>query len=259
MISMKKSVMSAAVVLAFSAGAAQAVYTPLVTTTGNNFTMTSASGGLTGGTNDVVFSWDGTLRTALVTDGSYNATLSSLSPFSSNVWTAKNVNLYAPGTYTFNAAGPAGNPSGTSTTMYTMTVGAGQVGAHMLFDWSTSADIDVLVLWDMNKSWSATTSAPFKTFGCSTAQALLVPECTGTTKNTSATVWSGVSIDTNADTNAYPGTTMIDGPFAGQSANFNVKGIQATPLAAVPVPAAVWLLGSGLLGLVGVARRKMAA
>ena len=29
--------------------------------------------------------------------------------------------------------------------------------------------------------------------------------------------------------------------------------------AAVPVPAAVWLLGSGLLGLVGVARRKEAA
>jgi hypothetical protein len=31
------------------------------------------------------------------------------------------------------------------------------------------------------------------------------------------------------------------------------------PLAAVPVPAAVWLFGSGLLGLVGIARRKKAA
>ena len=31
-----------------------------------------------------------------------------------------------------------------------------------------------------------------------------------------------------------------------------------TPVSAVPVPAAVWLFGSGLLGLVGVARRKTA-
>ena len=32
-----------------------------------------------------------------------------------------------------------------------------------------------------------------------------------------------------------------------------------TDVSAVPVPAAVWLFGSGLLGLVGVARRKKAA
>jgi len=31
-----------------------------------------------------------------------------------------------------------------------------------------------------------------------------------------------------------------------------------TPVSAVPVPAAVWLFGSGLLGLVGIARRKKA-
>ena len=33
----------------------------------------------------------------------------------------------------------------------------------------------------------------------------------------------------------------------------------STDVAAVPVPAAVWLFGSGLLGLIGVARRKQAA
>ena len=53
---------------------------------------------------------------------------------------------------------------------------------------------------------------------------------------------------------------MIDGPFgdatgggAGYNANFNFTA------PAVPVPAAVWLFGSGLLGLVGVARRRKAA
>ena len=30
----------------------------------------------------------------------------------------------------------------------------------------------------------------------------------------------------------------------------------AAPISSVPVPAAIWLFGSGLLGLIGVARRK---
>jgi hypothetical protein len=47
---------------------------------------------------------------------------------------------------------------------------------------------------------------------------------------------------------AAPG--MENGPFPGFNAAFNLQ--------AVPVPAAVWLLGSGLVGLVGVARRRKA-
>ena len=35
-------------------------------------------------------------------------------------------------------------------------------------------------------------------------------------------------------------------------------GIEISQIAAVPVPAAVWLFGSGLLGLIGIARRKKA-
>ena len=47
------------------------------------------------------------------------------------------------------------------------------------------------------------------------------------------------------------GYGMIDGPFPGFNANFDFT--------AVPVPAAVWLFGSGLVGLVGVARRRRKA
>ena len=44
------------------------------------------------------------------------------------------------------------------------------------------------------------------------------------------------------------GTPMVSGPFPGQAPSFN--GI----VSAVPVPAAVWLFGSGLIGLAGIAR-----
>ena len=50
-----------------------------------------------------------------------------------------------------------------------------------------------------------------------------------------------------------PGYPMQVGPFPGSNPTFNGT------VSAVPVPAAVWLFGSGLLGLVGVARRRKAA
>ena len=49
------------------------------------------------------------------------------------------------------------------------------------------------------------------------------------------------------------GTPMQVGPFPGQAPAFNGT------VSAVPVPAAVWLFGSGLVGLAGVARRRKAA
>ena len=52
---------------------------------------------------------------------------------------------------------------------------------------------------------------------------------------------------------------MATPPFSGQSPGFNgvVSGVSGP--APVPVPAAVWLMGSGLIGLVGVARRRRRA
>jgi hypothetical protein len=55
------------------------------------------------------------------------------------------------------------------------------------------------------------------------------------------------------------GNPMVAGPFPGFNANFDFTSIHIesfTPTSAVPVPAAVWLFGSGLMGLVGVARRR---
>lgn len=72
-------------------------------------------------------------------------------------------------------------------------------------------------------------------------------------------VWSAdglTSLDVDGD--GIPGARMVDGPFPGFSANFTAAS-GPTPPSEVPVPAAVWLLGSGLMGLVGVARRRKAA
>jgi len=117
----------------------------------------------------------------------------------------------------------AGNYSitdGTNTLNYT--VGAGQIGAQMLMDWGPSIYTNMLVafVWNYSDSGGVRTLTPGAT-GAGTANG---------------------------------GVIMING-FAGQ-----VPGINMTTdlPAAVPIPAAAWLFGSGLLGLVGVARRKKA-
>ena len=57
----------------------------------------------------------------------------------------------------------------------------------------------------------------------------------------------------------YVGTIAGSGTtFDGNEANWRVEGVMHTGAAPIPVPAAVWLFGSGLVGLVGVARRRRA-
>lgn len=62
-----------------------------------------------------------------------------------------------------------------------------------------------------------------------------------------------------AATGASQGFTA--GPFTGVVAYIDIgsgNSMYVTSVSAVPVPAAVWLFGSGLLGLMGMARRKAA-
>lgn len=69
----------------------------------------------------------------------------------------------------------------------------------------------------------------------------------------SGTLYS-VNIANGAATSLNSGTGYGTGPI-----HFGVDGgLTFAPAAVVPVPAAVWLFGSGLLGLIGMARRKAA-
>ena len=56
-------------------------------------------------------------------------------------------------------------------------------------------------------------------------------------------------------------TVITDGghPFEGLRITLGMNGNDPVSLSAVPVPAAVWLFGSGLIGLAGFARRKTRA
>jgi hypothetical protein len=58
------------------------------------------------------------------------------------------------------------------------------------------------------------------------------------------------------DLDAFSGRLVLGGRTGAAFANGDVDNIR---IEAVPVPAAVWLFGSGLVGLVGVARRNAAA
>ncbi|BAN35819.1 hypothetical protein SCD_n02008 [Sulfuricella denitrificans skB26] len=51
-------------------------------------------------------------------------------------------------------------------------------------------------------------------------------------------------------------TIQIDPTFLATNPQYSLSFSSNLPAAVVPVPAAAWLLGSGLIGLVGVARRK---
>ena len=191
---MNKTRIALSLALALGATSASAA----VMDAGANFTMYSPGGGTPGVFNDVVGDIGG---------GTW--AVASPSPFFGFIWTAHNGTTFGPGTYSFDTI-EAG--------VYTnVVVGAGQVGGHILFDWNTTTNIDVVNVWDV----------------------------AGDTYT---------STDVNADADGLPGLAMIDGAFPGFAANFNF-----TAPAAVPVPAAVWLFGSGLLGLVGVARRKKSA
>jgi len=209
-----------------------------VTFANSNFTMMDADGVTFGGTNDVTGSWDETLNTA-VTNTNFNMSIQSGFDFFGSQWTAHHIRVFGRGNYAFDSsctvgqieAGQAVCSGGPNVNL---DVGANQVGAHLLWDWFGHTDIDIVLLWDFDGMFVDGVPDQLYVGPAGPSPSL-------------DTVYQLVSRDVDAD--GIPGAKMVDGPFEGFSANYNMR-------TAVPVPAAAWLFGSGILGLVGLARRR---
>lgn len=73
-------------------------------------------------------------------------------------------------------------------------------------------------------------------------------------QNIGSNYWSGTSIDANY---AWYFAAQAFQDWGDKPSGFQVWAVHPGDVGAVPVPAAAWLLGSGLLGLMGAARRKL--
>ena len=208
---------------------------------GSNFTMLNPGGVPFGGTNDVSYTLDLSHLNTTVSGPTgmyFNATLSSPTPFFSHTWKAHDIRVFGPGSYDFNIdCSVAQIESGTCTpnadpsrNMH-MTVGQNQLGAHMLFDWNVSTNIDVVNVWDQNSAWNSNPVDAIGTNDLWSGPTWAGPA--GLAINPSTT-WAYVSTDNDGDN--INGVRMLDGPFQGFSANFNLdaadscQGVPPTPI-----------------------------
>ena len=231
---MKKSALASAIAMSMGLGAAHGAALSSAT-----FIMYDPAGNLVsntcGGSGNCPNGVDPTL-TGTIDVGSGTWSVASSETFFGSNWLAHDGSSFGPGTYTFGTA-PSSGPKYTG-----MVVGAGQVGGHVLFDWGNPStvttcgvaecSIDVINVWNVNTAAGVTTytSVDFAVNKSNFSQ-------------TSSTVIGPDGI---------PGAPILDSAtFLSFHPNFDM-----TTTSAVPVPAAVWLFGTGLLGLVGVGRRK---
>jgi hypothetical protein len=192
-----------------------------------NFTMLDPDGVTFGGTNDIVFSWDGTCYSSVAEAdaGPSNMSMASASnwPFFGFPWAAHDIKVFCPGgPYTFdtcNAGVQAPNCG-----PLTMTVPPGHVGGHILLDWNVTTDIDVAVVWNNSTGGTWQNVIPSGEIYQGPAGPTPAPD----------EFYDWISVD--ADGDGIPGIPMVDSPFLGFRANFSFK---TRPSAPQEIPVAI--------------------
>lgn len=135
-----------------------------------------------------------------------------------------------------------GTATGTLIDNANSTQGHWTLNSHLFADWGINKGIDLGIM-------PLSTNASFAYSACASYSAL----CSAKFANHLTTSGSIMDYHSGLAYMVAQGTTL-DGPFPGFVVTVGLQG--QDPLAA-PIPSAVWLLGSGLLGLIGVARRKV--
>jgi hypothetical protein len=153
--------------------------------------------------------------------------------------------------------------------------GAGGPGTlvlgNMLFHWNGTYSIPVSIVLDAAGFFGAPAAVAASANGDGGVDvgAVMATVTANTTTIGGGTLGTNPSGTLPLIADTIGGSPMTSGPFAGSNANFDIMLVTSFactdtgtgtnfcgPGPVVPVPAAVWLFGSGLLGLVGVARRR---
>ena len=265
---MKSTLIASGISLALGAPAANAaLVTDLLgsftwSTDSANFTELDNTGSMVGGTNDITMNWDGngySASTDYTGPGSTsNISLSSTTLFFNHQWTAHDIQMFVPGSYSFDVSLGGGVPE---SGILNVTVPDGQLGMHLLWDWNAGLNIDVFVVLAPSSVFGSGTgySSQFTAYGNNLCDDGTIQNCLfddgafgSDGKPAGDTVWMLASVDGNGD--GIMGIPMAPG---GPTADFNINySANLTPTPKVPLPAAAWLFGAGLAGLIGAARRK---
>jgi hypothetical protein len=252
----KKTALSAAVVTALSGAVTAPAQADVLNFSWDGlFTILNSAGAPTGNTSYPYYgdpTWGYGLRTQISGTASFD--------------TATGAGTATVNPFDFFAGGPAiahdismqaiGNGMGGSGTL---------IAGKMLFDWNTNNNINVGIILDAAGMFGALGSTPI---GGTISGVGAIPASDGIKKG-AYPIGPAPMATTSFDTEYHNGGVLIsgddgiggspmdNGPFSGFSANFDMTSMTLDSVVpAIPVPAAVWLFGSGLLGLVGVARRR---